>query len=548
MRGVLPRVTLTMGGIVLLLAVWSANAPAADVAPQAQSATPDHVRQALNARVDALAGKPNLLVLVVRVEGEIDIKQAAYVGRAVRYAGSVKPDLVLLELNTPGGLVNYMEEIGKQIRSLDPISTVCFVDDEAFSAGVYLAISCDRIYMRPGATIGATTPWVPGPGGLPAELPEDVKKKEYSALKAMFRAVAQQKGYPGALIEGMIDPSVVVQQVEIDGTKTILTKEEVENRRQAMERELKGSAAERREESDRRVVVLSTIQEGKGPIALTGTEAKQYGLADGVVGSRSELLSQLRIEHPRIEQVQHSWSETVFGWLAGPIISGILLTVGLMALYVEFKTPGFGVPGITGIVCIALVLFSQYFVGLADYTDILIFVIGVILLATELFVLPGHGILGIMGLILMVVALFLSRQPFVIPDPGNPWDVDLFQVNFIVMGASLVALFIFAVALARYLPGMPLLGRLVLRAAGPGTPEELVGSAGTAKHDVEVGAVGVSLSELRPSGRAQFGSKIFDVMTRGEFLGPGERIEALETGGNRIVVRAAKSGGTEKST
>ena len=524
---------------VVLLAGLAAGLWAAE---GAKSETPTEARAVCNKRVDDLKGKTGVKVLVVPVRDVIDLKAMAFLKRALRRQAEFKADLVLLELDTPGGRSDYMEAMGKDLMGLSPTAaTVCYIDPYAFSAGVYLSISCDRIYMSPTGTIGAWTPYVIDRAtGMPANLPEDVKKKEYSGTAGIFRAVAQKKGYSTELVDAMGDPNADVLEAKIDGKATILTEHELEQRRKAMLEEMKGDEVTKQQEVDKRIERVKEFR--KGPLVLTTAEAVTSGLVRGVVADRGALFKELGLTAPVVLEMEENWSEVVFGFLSSPMVSGILFTIGLIAIYMEFHSPGFGVAGVVGILCIGLVLFSNYLVGLADYTDLLIFGLGALLLAVELFVTPGFGVLGILGLFLMVVGIFLGRQLFVLPAPGRIDEIEVFKVNLVVMAISLITFFVSAIILAKLLPGIPVLNRLVLKSTGPGSAEEMVGSAGMDAKVIEVGSVGESLSLLRPSGRARFGDKILDVMTRGEFIEPGQAIEVLETKGNRILVRAARKG------
>ncbi len=467
----------------------------------------------------------------------------AFMKRAVRRQKAFKADVVLLELDTPGGNLLDAEAMSRDLTGLAPTPTVCFIRPMAMSAGVYLTISCDRVYMSPTGTVGASTPYRADAQGMSINLPEDLKKKNYRALEGVYRALAQKKGYDAGLVDATVDPDAEPVLVAIDGEKMILTASALSERREKMLAEAGGDAVSRQSAVEGRIKVLKPFK--KGPLVLTAEEAAEVGFAHGIVNDREALLNALGLVDPVVEVMSPNWSEVVFGFLSSPVISGLLLAAGLIGLYIELKTPGFGVPGILGIVCIGLLIFSHFLVGLADYTDLIILGVGILLLGIELFVTPGFGLLGTAGIILIVVGIFLSGQSFGLPKQERFDQWEAFKVNLMVVSLSLIAFLASAIVLAKLLPGIPFLNRLVLKTAGPGSGEELVGSAGTTKTDVSVGAVGEALSMLRPAGRARFGDKVLDVMTQGEFIEMGRAIEVLETKGNRILVRAIREAGEE---
>src|SRR3989338_8259851 len=213
--------------------------------------------------------------------------------------------------------------------------------------------------------------------------------------------------------------------------------------------------------------------------------------------------------------------------------AGILLSVGLIALWLELKAPGFGLPGIVGISCLATVFLSKYMVGLAEAPEMLLFMLGVMLLAVEIFLLPGFGIAGITGILLMLMGTTLAFQDFVVPQ--TPYHYEELRGNLLKIFSSMTVSLLVIALMVRYLPGIPLFGRLVLSAS-----EEAELGFDTTLAIPTVGLVGrrgYALSTLRPSGRAEFNGEVLDVVTQGEFVEGGQKVEIVEVRGNRVVVR-----------
>ncbi len=498
------------------------------------------VQERVARALEAVAAKPSPKVLVVPIREEIELSTAVFVEREMERARDEKFDLVLVDMETPGGRLDAALRIANAFiqqgtAEAKRVPVVSFVNNDAFSAGAIICLATGRIYIAPGGKIGAATGYVLDPQtGLPAKLPEDVQAKFLSAERAEVRALAKVGGHAPGIAEAMVDRSVTLTEYEIDGRREILTDKEFENRKRELN--LGGLSPD---ESSRRVKNVRVICEPGELLTLDYEEAKAVGLAADVLGSREAVFAALGVKAPAVTLSEHNWSEYVFGFLASPGIRLLLLVLGLLGLYVEFKTPGFGAPGVFGILCLALFFFSQYFMGLANYTGIIVFLIGLALLLVELFLIPGFGVTGIVGILLMIAGLFLGMQPWVIPNIQSPFDVQLFMTNVLVMGIAVIVLIVFAVVFAKVLPSMPMLSRLILTSTGP--PGELR-SSGTMEESEKalVGMRGKALSRLRPAGRAEFAGKILDVVTEGGFLEADTPIEVTKVEGNRVVVRKAE--------
>ncbi|MCI0340667.1 MAG: hypothetical protein L0216_05880, partial [Planctomycetales bacterium] len=343
-------------------------------------------------------------VALVRIETEIDLRSAALVERAVRRALDSGAKVLVVELDTPGGMVDSLRDIVREIERArgKGVRTVSYVTDWAKSAGALIALACDEMYLAPTATIGSATPYVFGGGGAP-----ETNEKFIASIRSTFRAQAEATGRPTALAEAMVDPDVEVVEALVDGERKILSRTDFENERKAR--------AARRGESgarpDRDVVEIGVIKPAGKILDLTAQEAVRYGLATAIAPTREIVLSRVAGPDSRVEEFRNSWSETLAGWLTSPGIKMLLFLVGLLALYVEFKTPGFGVAGAIGLSCLALFFFGHLVVGLAELHEVLLFVAGVGLLALELFVIPGFGVAGILGILCILGSLVLAQIP-----------------------------------------------------------------------------------------------------------------------------------------
>ena len=477
---------------------------------------------ALTALGQASPAERSPRVVIVPIAGEIDARNVALVLRATReILAGPKPDLVVFEIDTPGGRGDYMLAIGEAVMGLQPVPTVAYVRPlakegvagGALSAGAFIALSCRRIYMHPGTVIGAAAPVILGPSG-PVELGE----KTISAFRQKFRARAEQNGYPANLAVAMVDASLELFEVAVDGRKRYLTKGEID-RLWA--------------EGKRFDVPTEPFDPGDKLLTLTAQQAQDTGLGR-MVSSREAIYSDHGLSPPQETTVTPSWSETLVGLVTSGMISMLLLAVGVVGLWIEFKTPGFGIPGLVGVAALLLYFFGHHLAGLAQMTEIVLFVAGVGLILLEIFVFPGFGVFGILGGLCALGGLILSLQGFTFPDSAAPWEVDIL-IDSVgrVMAAFAGAAGLFLLAL-RFLPRVPVANRLVLQA------EIAAAAPGPATGDVLAGRRGHAVTPLRPGGKIDVDGQIHDVVAEGEFVAAGEPVEVVRVEGMRVVVARVK--------
>jgi len=462
-------------------------------------------------------------VVLVPVFGEIDVKNLALVLRATKEIRARPPALVVFEIDTPGGRIDYMLTMGEEIMNLAPIPTVAYVrpmghggiTGGAWSAGAYLALCCKKLYMFPGTVIGAATPVAETSEGA-----KPLEEKYVSAFREKFRARAEQNGYPPNLAAAMVDKDLEVFEVEIDGRKEYLTAGEMEKLK-----------------SQGKVFDWPKVPFDSKDKLLTLTDRQVVDTGMGkIAGSLSVIYQDAKLSAPAESVINPSWSEYLAGFVTSGIVSTILLVVGILGIWIELKTPGFGVAGVLGVLAFALLLFGHHLAGLAQIPQMLLFALGILLVLVELVWFPGVGWFAISGVVCALAGLVLSLQGFVVPDVrGAPWQADLFLSS---VGRIMVAFLVSGIgffSLIRFLPKVPMFGRLVLQA-------ELSGSAPSQAAGVPslAGRRGHALTTLRPSGKADIDGAVFDVVTDGEFVAVGEPVEVIRTEGIRIVVGRAK--------
>lgn len=483
---------------------------------------------------------PRRKVAIIPLTNVVDWHMLATLKRRLGEAKEWGAHQYVFEVNSYGGYLDATEDIADVISELgvSGSKTTTFVVNKALSGGAYIAMACDEIAMQPHASLGDVMPILMTMQDLPA----DIKEKARSPVRAKFANYATQHGYPVALAKAMVDPDIEVVRVVLSGQEGRETYY-IEGRNVEEWVRQKTEVEGYREVPPREIVV------GAGQLLTMGAaQAREYGFSKYTIPTRPELLHELACAYytqvtGEVRDIAHgdvfdvsvfsvNWWEGFIRFLTLWYVKGILLLVGLLGLYVEFKIPGFGVPGIVGIACIMLVLFGSYAVGLASVIELLMIGTGLVLLALEVFVIPGFGVAGISGLILLAFGVLLSFQKGLIPQ--TPFETDVFRENIVVLVTSFLVFVAAAVLLARYLPRTKQFSKIALDGPGAGTVHG--DAAVQARLRDFVGKTGVATSTLRPAGKAKIDGRLVDVVTQGDFLEKDVGIRVLRVEGNRIVV------------
>ncbi len=431
----------------------------------------------LAATVPGFGQDPRPVVYVAPVEGIIDLGLAPFVRRVLQQATDAGAAAVILEVNTFGGRVDAAVQIRDALLGAQ-VPTVAFVNKRALSAGALISLAAEKLVMSGGGTIGAATPvqvGQPGAGARPVE------EKTVSYVRKEFRATAESRKRPPLLAEAMVDADVAIPEV---------------------------------------------IEKGK-LLTLTTEEALRNGLADFRADTLDDLLKQLGLAGAEVRRASPNWAENVVRLLTHPIVSSLLITLGILGLVVEIRTPGFGIPGAVGIGSLSLFFWGHWLVQLAGWEELLLAAGGIVLLAVEIFFIPGFGIAGTVGIVAIVASLVLSLL-----GAGVTTEAVLLAAARVVL--SLLVALIGSLVLLRFLPRLPVGRRLVL-ATGLSAAE---GYASAPESDRRwLGRRGRASSPLHPAGIAEIDGQRVDVVSEGELIDAGETIEVTRVDGNRVVVR-----------
>lgn len=416
------------------------------------------------------------IVYVGYIDSEIDLGLAPYVSRVISDAEKDNADAIIFKINTFGGRVDAATQIKDAILN-SRIKTIAFINNRAISAGALIALSCNKIIMVPGSSIGAAT--------VVDQSGQKVGEKYQSYMRSEMRSTAEKNGRPTKIAEGMVDERVVIPGL-VDSTQLV---------------------------------------------TLTSEEALKYKIADTVETSFEGVLAYLNLKNAKVVEVSSNWAEGVVKFLNNPIVSSILIMIGFFGLMAEIKTPGWGVAGTTGLIALTLFFGSSYILQLASVIEILMFVVGLGLLLVEIFIIPGFGITGISGIILIFASIFLSllgSKPFI--------DMERVSIAIIQLSGSILFALIGIFVLAKYLPKSKAFNKLVL--AQSEKAEEGFVSYPSIKE--LVGKEGIAFTTLRPGGTAEIDGKRIDVVAESEYITQGTKIKVLRVEGIKVVVTAVK--------
>jgi len=458
--------------------------------------------------------------VLIRLEGEINSKNKFYMDRKLEDARALGADLLVVEIDSPGGYLNESLDIARALSKIDWAHTVAFIPDEAISGGAIIALGCDDIIMARDGLIGDA-------GAIEFDFSEFAfryaPEKRLTHLREEMRRLAEAKGRSNALIEALYNKEIVVYRVENRDTGEVvfMSKEELDD------------------EDDQQLWINREVVEETNKEAfleVNGPRAVELGLAQGVSADRDELKKRYSLADD-FTVIELTTVDSVVYVLNSWWVTVALFIVGLIALYIEFSSPGIGVGGLTAVLCFSLFFWSRFLGGTADWLEVVLFVSGLVFLAAELFVLPGFGIAGLSGVLLLLASLVLAGQKGVIPE--TPEEFDSLTASLAAVVTSGVVFAIAAYFIGSHLGLIPVLNRFALK---PPSPEELPRNVEKdtpedGQTTIGVGSSGVAHTPLRPAGKARFGDEYLDVVADGEFIDRGARLRITEIAGNRFVVK-----------
>jgi len=427
-------------------------------------------------------------VVVVPIKGTIDLGLAPFVQRVIREHADAA--LLVLDVDTFGGRVDGAVQIRDGLLS-SPVPVLAFVNRRAISAGALISLAAHHIVFTEGATMGAATP-VQLEGG-------DVKpvgEKMVSYMRSEMRSTAEARGRSGIVAEAMVDADV-----EIPG-----------------------------------------LDEKGKLLTLTTETAVTAHIADGRFETLDALLIAIGLEQAHLVRPEPSWAENLARFFTDPTVSGLLMGIGMLGLLIEFSHPGFILPGVVGVICLALFFGGHFFARLAGWGEVVGFATGLVLLAVELFI-PGFGIAGVLGITLIAASLVMALLGLPIE---VAWETGHFADAMGVVIPAVVLSVVAFVVLVRSLPKGRRLGGLSLTTTlGSGTGAVEADAADWHSQPAEwsryLGATGFAQTDLRLSGKARLGDETVDVVSESEYIDRGTPVRVIRVEGVRIVVVAVSA-------
>ena len=421
-----------------------------------------------------LYAENNKIYVINKLEfQEVNRWYAGYIKKAIDKANEDKADLIILELDTPGGLLSSALSIKNYIIESE-VPVVVYINKNALSAGALISLSAKEIYMSDGSVIGAATPvYLNG---------DEVKKageKEVSAMRAAMRSSAETTKKNIKAAEAMVDETIVLTEkedgIDLDG-KTLLT--------------------------------------------LSADEAIKINIADKKANSIKEIIELKGLnDNSEIITVKEENYDFILRFLLNPFVLSLLMSIGIAGIYLEIKTPGFGVGGVTAIIAFSIFFFVQFFSGDSSLLEPAIFLLGAVLICVEIFLIPGFGITGVLGIIAILASVFMS------------FGIHNIAIAVFVIFISLIIDIILIVLIARFMvKSKEFKNKITLSS-------DTAGYHSSVSYDHLLNREGIADTFFRPAGYIMIDNKRYDAVSEGEFIDKGSSLKVILVEGNRIVVK-----------
>lgn len=464
---------------------------------------------------NSIQGDPSLMgdwnAIQIKVDGYIERRMINWIIRALdTESAKSQPNLIIVEINSSKGESQQAMRLAQRLADFDSakVTTVAYVPTEAIGVASTIALSCDHLIMGPDATLG-------GPN-----TPE-LDEQKLDDLNVALRRLAELKDRDYSPYLALLDQRVVLKQYKNRTTvlpPRLLTQTELE------EMEDSEDWAELRE--------INTLE------GISADTALELGLAKHIVSDFETLKTTIFQIEGDLNLLQPTaadkWIENFSRQLSRPMVAGWLLFAAMFFLSAELSNPGVGIPGLLSAICVTLFFWSQYCDGNAEWLEILLFGVGVILIAVEIFALPGFGVFGIGGLILVLVSIVLATQTFVFP--RNSEEFHQLPTSLGIASAGFMGVFAAVLFIQKFLPHTPFLNRMVLKPPVDDELNSISKREAMVDFDYLVGEKGITTSMLRPSGKAQIGNELLNVISDGRVIEKGQPIRVKQVDGSRIEV------------
>ncbi len=509
------------------------------------AATPtnrNEVVAALNLPLEAMreVGGSNAKVVarVIAINNVVGKLLADFVERETQRAIADGVNIIIYDIDTLSGDKDHAQHVATLIAELDPtqVTTVAWVSKEATQAGALVALSCDRIFLAEDATIGSIDlkamrlnhgHRLPPAGEI---IPEDLQR-----LLTLINSIAKRKNRSVSLMQAMADSSLPVFEVTHKESGRVTWMNEPELTAQP-EEWIKGLA----------------IPEARGGnlLILNAKRAHELGLTETPCHDLEQLRTRLGISTTvDLRPVSKTWVDNLVTTLNSGFAGFLLITIGIICIYLELHIPS-GLFVIGAVTSFSLFFWSRFLGGAAGGLELTLFILGMVLLGLEFFVIPGFGVFGVSGILMTVVSLVMASNTFSGMSATESFEQSMSSLGS--LAAALMVVIAVAAVLNRFLPSIPFINRLILTPPGYAANDSeglklkpSLLSRMTVTGSISVGMIGTTASSLRPTGKAMFGDKYVDVVSDGAYIDHGTKIEVIRLAGNRIIVRSVNTEATE---
>lgn len=419
------------------------------------------------------SARKKILIYKFDIKEEIAPPVVRTTQRAFDMASEKGADIILIHMNTYGGMVDAADSIRTRILN-SQIPVYVYIDNNAASAGALIAIACDSIYMAPVASIGAAT--VVDQTGQP------VPDKYQSYMRSWMRSTAEEKGRDPDIAQAMVDPDIYIPGI---------------------------------------------VDTGK-VLTLTTSEAIQYGFCEGRVANITQLVEDAGSGNYEMISHTQTGADKVIGFLINPMVSGILIMIIIGGIYFELQSPGVGFPLIASVIAALMYFAPLYIEGLADNWEIIIFIVGVVLILIEVFAIPGFGVAGISGIVLIVAGLTLSLIGNVGLD-FSPVPMEAGTTAFFIVIIAIFAALISSFWISKQLFATTMFGHLALDTEAKSDEGYTTSNV---KYKSMIGKEGTAHSVLRPAGKVLIEDDVYDATALAGYIDRGDKIKVVkyETG------------------
>jgi membrane-bound serine protease (ClpP class) len=523
---------------------------------------PQSTSEAPAGETEAASEAEGKRVFVLPVRGMISDVMLESMQRRVEQAHEEGVDVVVFEMDTWGGLVTSALNICDYIKSLDDVHTIAWVNPKAISAGAMISVACDEIVVGNRARFGDCAPISIGGDSLAEterskatspileEFRDSATQNGYPV--ALCEAMVQLSEAVYQVRNTETDELIYIyeSQLEDHGLKK---SDLVKGVKRAPVSKDKKDAEDADETSEDEVVetiyeLVALANPEDTLLTISQDETLEYGFATAMVKDDAELATHTDAADGEIDRYEITWSEEMVNWLTDPSVRSLLLMVAMICGYMELQSPGVGLPGAVAAIALTVFVVAPYMAGLAGVMDVLLITIGIVLILVELFVLPGFGVAGLSGMLCLMVGAMMTFVQSEPGDPDNPgWapgmpelqgSWDMLHEGMLSLCAAAIVSMVGIYFLTKHFGAIPLFkGMRMEGAAAPVTVDEEHVAAGVIEAPVKKGEAGVTLTDMHPVGRARFGNRVVDVVSQGGWIEAGKEVRVIEVEGVRVVVK-----------